>query len=181
MKTEFVSGSVLLGAILVFLGVLLIIGIVFRVSIPIFKILFALLLIYFGVKLLTGASVFKKDKNTLMLEKGVIEYNADFKNYNVIAANGIIDLSGIKLSSDTVNVEVNVVTGFGTVKVDSEMPVKVVVNSVLSAPKLPDGSVIPFGRYVYKSKNFKEDEKHLAIAVNAVFSKFEAVFAPERQ
>lgn len=61
------------------------------------------------------------------------------------------------------------------IKINPQLPTKIVVNSAFSEAKMPDGNIVSFGKYTYKSPNFKEEENHLFIQANVVFAGLEGV------
>mgnify|MGYP003990967287 FL=1 len=59
----FLFSGLFWGVMLVLFGASMILRAVFNLDIPIFRIIFALVIIYFGVKLLLGRQSFKSDEN----------------------------------------------------------------------------------------------------------------------
>lgn len=171
----FFFSGVFWGVLLILLGVSLLLKILFNISIPIFRIAFALLLIYLGIKILLGGHGIEKRKNTVLFNDARIEYSDAFDEYNVVFGKGVIDLSNISLGNRTIEVKVNTVFGEGAIKINPTLPTEILVNSAFAGARMPDGNTISFGNYTYKSKNFKEGENHLKITSNVVFGSLKII------
>ncbi|MCX8000039.1 MAG: hypothetical protein N3A69_13985 [Leptospiraceae bacterium] len=96
-------------------------GSIFGFSVPVFKILFATLLIYFGLKILfSGSGSFWgrrlegkmiKTENKLVLSRGDLEAKKLSESYDVVLGEGFLDLDGIRELDKTRSVKINVVLG----------------------------------------------------------------------
>lgn len=162
------------GVLLILLGISMILKVLFNITIPIFRIAFALLLIYLGVKILLGHSI-ERRKNTVFFNDSKIEYTESSDEYNVLFGKGVIDLSNVSLEKKIVEVKVNTVFAEGTIKINPALPTKILVNSAFAGARMPDGNVISFGNYTYKTKSFKENENYLKIETNVVFGSLKVV------
>lgn len=156
-------------------SVLIILGLSFIIRIPVFRILFAMILIYIGVKVLIGKPLCKIEKNTAVFSESKFCASSSPNGHNIIFGNGTIDLSNIDIKDNSVTAKVNVVFGAGTIKLNPKIPTEISVNSAFARSKMLDGNIIPFGEYNYKSENFKDNENHLNLQVNVVFGNMELV------
>jgi len=173
MKTDFFFGSVFWGSVLIFVGLSIILKMIFNINIPFFRLIFALVLIYFGIHILIGGSIFKKCGNTVMFGEPKTAMSSPDNVYKIVCGKGVIDLTSVDISSKTANAEIDIVFGSGSLKLNPEIPARITINSAFSASKMPDGNEIVLGRYNYRTKTFKEDEKHLEVTANIVFGGFE--------
>jgi predicted membrane protein len=175
MNCFFFSG-IFWGAILILLGISVILRVVLGIHFPIFRLLIAILVIYFGIRLLIGAPLCKVNRGagTVMFKESRIEATTAGK-YDIVFGKGVIDLTDVKLEKETVKKEVNTVFGAAVIKINPEMPVKIVANSAFASTKFQDGNIITFGKYTYATKSFRETEKHLLVETNAVFGSLEIV------
>jgi hypothetical protein len=161
------------GVLLIFIGILLILKVLFNINIPVFRILFALLLIYFGIRILVGGTTCGLSHHEYFNEPHVAVNRGD--DYRVVFGKGVIDLTTVSLSSGTVHKEIHTVFGNSLVKVSRQLPVKIVTEAAFGAVHMPDGNVISVGRYTYTTPAFKEGEKHLLVAANVVFGELTIV------
>ena len=166
---NFLISGVFWGAMLVLLGTSMIIKTVFKIDIPIFRLIFALIIIYWGVKLLFGTSLKKSDENNVIFDNARITQVEDGGEYNVIFGKSVIDLSDIELTEKSSEVEINIIFGSGEIYLNPEIPVKILSSAVFAEGKLPKGSVNFFGDHVYKSPTYEEGEKFLKIELNTIF------------
>jgi len=106
---NFLISGVFWGAMLVLLGISMIIKTVFKIDIPILRLIFALIIIYWGVKLLFGTSMKKSDENNVIFDNARITQVEDGGEYNVIFGKSVIDLSDIELADKNSEVEINII------------------------------------------------------------------------
>ncbi len=163
------------GIFLILIGLTIITKVLFNISIPLFRIGFALLLIYFGIKVLTGRPICSKGKNAVWFSDSKIENTGSSDKYDIVFGKGIIDLSGVSLTGGTVKKEINTVFAAGIVKINPQLPTRITLNSAFAGAKMPDGNLTSFGKYTYQSPNYKEGENHLEIAANVVFASLEII------
>jgi predicted membrane protein len=173
MKMNFLFTGVFWGVVLILIGLGVIINVVFGVKIPIFRTIFALFLIYLGIQMLTGTSWHKRSEKVVMFEEKKIETITKSDKYDVIFGKGEIDLTGIKPDSQNIGVEINTVFGGSVVKINPAVPTKMIVSSAFGGAHLPDGNVVAFGQYTYKTESYRENEKHLLIRATVVFGGME--------
>jgi predicted membrane protein len=165
MKMDIFSSGLFWGAILILIGISIILKVIFHINIPVIRILFALLLIYWGIKLITGISFKKQDENTVVFGKGNMHSKSGHKEYNVIFSNASVDLTDDSL----VKREVNVVFGKADILIDETKPLRIKSSSAFGAINFPDETMISFGERVYKTKAYTENEKYAELEVNVVF------------
>ncbi len=166
---SFVFSSIFWGLLIILFGISIIIKAVFKIDIPIFRMVFALLLIYWGVKLMFGNVFSKKTEGTVVFSEAKFDASSSNNEYNVIFGRSDIDLRNIDLSQGNVRAEVNIIFGSGSVYLSPEVPAIIKVETVFGDSRLPDKAVSSFGNTVYRTPVFKEDEPHLQIEMDIVF------------
>jgi len=174
----FVTSGIFWGSLLVLWGISMILNAVFHINIPVFRIAFALIVIWFGVRLLMGGKCCRTDHSAVF--SGVdIKADKPQKEYNAIFGNIAVDFSGIKLESDITKAEVNAVFGSAQVKVGSRFPVRVKANSAFGNVRLPNGNAVAFGDGKWENRPAKAGEKVMDLEVNAVFGQVEVTGSAE--
>ena len=165
-------GGLFWGAVLVILGIVLLLNVALHISIPIFQVLFALLFVYLGLRILFGhhhhhdhesghRSDWFSDRRIDSIQPG--------DRHDIVFGRGDIDLTHVALQDKTVDVEVNTVFGGCTVAIDAQMPVKVRASSAFGAVHLPDGNATAFGEYTWRSPALDESKPYLMLHVSSAF------------
>jgi predicted membrane protein len=166
------GAGVFWGALLILIGLALIIRFVFNVDFPIVKVLFAMFFIYIGLRILFGSFGFFKFEtgpdDVFFGEREFYEPKHN-KEYNVVFGEGNFDFRDIDLSNGNVNVKIGTVFGAAKIKIDRDMPVKIVADAVFAGAELPDGNTAVFGSSSYQSESFNPDTNHLKIKLDVVF------------
>jgi hypothetical protein len=173
MRMGFLLSGYFWGGALILLGGSIILNVLFNIHIPIFRICFALALIYFGIKILLGGSscAGRPVHNTPV--------NSESRNHTVFGVRNI-DLTGVSLASGSINKRVDTAFGSTTLVIDPEMPVMIMVNSAFGSARMPDDNIISFGKYVYRSKNFNGTSNSLIIDAKVAFGELNVIFAEKK-
>jgi predicted membrane protein len=171
----FIFSGVFWGCILILLGLSVIIRIVFNVHIPLFRIVFALVLIYFGIRVLAGGAWCRSGchSNTAIFSDMKAELNKDSNEYNIIFGKGVVDLTDSSLALQRKKIKVTTVFGSGEIRINSDVPAIIRVTSAFSGAKMPDGNIVSFGEYTYKTKKFSEKTDFIRIDATVVFGGLE--------
>ena len=169
------SSGIFWGVLIIIVGLVVIINVIFGSRIPIFPLIIGLLLIYFGIRVLTGISCRRTSKTSVFEEKS-IEAKTSGK-YDVLFGKSVIDLSGVELKEGVTKVEVNTVFGSSIIKVDPNMPIKIRASSAFGSARTPDENMVGFGEHTYKSDSLKtsETQNYLLLVMNVVFGSSEVV------
>jgi hypothetical protein len=167
------------GILIILLGLSLVLGAVFNMHIPLFRIAAGLLVVYLGVRLLLGwpvwhwearlpdeAAVFSSRE--LRIEPG----QAPARSYTTVFGRTRVDLSDVSLSQGDVNVEVNAVFGEAEVVVAAGQPVEVRAEVVFGRAALPSEAQVAVGRTSYRSPAAAGAPAVLRIKAHAVFGSF---------
>jgi hypothetical protein len=176
----FLFNQVFWGALLIIIGVTVIIKVLFNIHIPLVRIIFAFLLIYIGIWFLVGGQwrpEWQPRGNTILFNDLTITVSKpSSEEYNVIFSQGTIDFTGVALNKGVTGVKLNTIFSKGILKINPDIPAKIVTNSVFASAKMPDGNEVHFGSdYTYKTKSFKEDQDYLLIKADVVFGALEVV------
>lgn len=163
------SSGIFWGTLLILAGVSIILKMVFGINIPFLRILFSLMLIYFGIKLLTGISFKSPEKESVVFGSSRMKFNPENPEMNIVFGSGEIDMTNIEVKNTTFNSKINIVFGDGEIIIDRDTPMRVQVTTVFGASDFPDETTIAFGDYVYKTKSFREGEPHLRVKADVVF------------
>ncbi|MCF7792543.1 MAG: hypothetical protein K9N09_01295 [Candidatus Cloacimonetes bacterium] len=166
---HFVFSGVFWGLVLVLLGLSMIIKIVFKIDLPIIRIVFAVILIYWGLKLLFGLSFSIKKDNDVVFNNADIEHVQAGKEYNVIFGKSNIDLRDFDLQNETAKVEINVIFGNGVIYLNPDIPARIKIDAVFAEAKLPKKTVSVFGDFIYDTPGYVEGEPYLLLNVDVVF------------
>jgi predicted membrane protein len=166
---SFVFSSIFWGLLIILFGISIIIKAVFKIDIPIFRMVFALLLIYWGVKLMFGDVFSKKTEGTVVFNEAKFDASSKNNEYNVIFGRSDVDLRNIDLSQGNVRAEINIVFGSGTVYLSPEIPAIIKVETVFGDSSLPGKSTSILGDTIYRTPTFKQDEPHLQLQISVVF------------
>ncbi|MBS3740623.1 MAG: hypothetical protein KGY75_00990 [Candidatus Cloacimonetes bacterium] len=168
--------SYFFGFIIILFGFSIIINAVFNIHIPLFKIIFALFLIYLGAKILFGAFNIKTTDHSAVFGKGRFSPTSPKSNYSIVFGEGEIDLTDIDLAENDLQVDINTVFGECRVKIDKNTPVVIKANTILGAARLPGKNVTALGKSEYKTKNFSPIKNKLIIRVDVIFGEFRTEF-----
>ncbi|MDP8204845.1 MAG: LiaF-related protein [Candidatus Tenebribacter mawsonii] len=165
----FLFSGLFWGVMLVLFGASMILRAVFNLDIPVFRIVFALVIIYFGVKLLVGRQAFKGDGNFSMFRSSDVTMSEKGGEYNVIFGQSNIDLSNIDLSESSKKVNVDVVFGSGNLLIDPQVPMKLNISTIFADCKLPHRNINFFGDSNYKTPAYVEGDNYLLLNIDVVF------------
>ncbi|MFN3411475.1 MAG: LiaF domain-containing protein [Exilispira sp.] len=158
------------GVVLVAAGVLLIINYLFKLNIPVFKILIGLILIYIGIYIILGFRGWQaqsyNDGKTAVFSDINIKPEKIESEYNIIFSKGEIDLTSIKAEDLGKHIEISAVFGSAVVKLPADIPVKIMGSAVFGSITLPNKQSLGFGDINYSSS---ESNNPVYIEANAVF------------
>jgi|WetSurMetagenome_2_1015567.scaffolds.fasta_scaffold00046_49 predicted membrane protein len=173
----FLFSGIFWGSVLILLGISVIIRIVFNVHVPLLRIMFALVLIYLGIRVLVGGAWCRwEGKNgTVMFSDVKTELVGDSSEYNIIFGKGVIGLNDSALAEKGKKIKVNTIFGAGELRVDPSVPAIIKVTAAFGGARMPDGNMISFGEYVYKTKAFSDSAKAIRVDAAVVFGGLEII------
>jgi hypothetical protein len=158
------------GLLLVIVGVWIMIRRYVPVHIPLGRVIVALIFVYVGVwVLVTGPAI--RGRNTIVFSDSRMDYTLDNRgsDYNIVFSRGAVDLSTYVPSGGSVDKEVNVVFGTGTLRINSSVPVRVDMTGVFGTVRSPNGTTTSFRDSVYTTPAYREGADALRIKATAVF------------
>jgi hypothetical protein len=161
---DFIFTGLFWGVILILIGLSVILRTFFHIHIPFFRILVALFFIFLGIKVLTGFNKpIRPDKGTTVFGDTRVP-GPDQKEYSTIFGR-----SEIVLKQDSPVREVNSIFAETVLRVPSGVAAKIVCDAVFSGARFPDGTVISFGSYTWKSEGLDESKPHIVVRASSVF------------
>jgi hypothetical protein len=169
----FLASGVFWGGILILWGISLILSTVFHIHIPFFRIVFALIVIWVGVRLLTGGRSFCRTGRTVVFAETAFPASPIRNSYEVVFGEGSVDLTGAAAEKAKGPVAVNVVFGSAIVKIDPKHSIRITATTAFGHVSLPDGGTAAVGTSSWESKSAKGKEGVLEIKLSAVFGNIE--------
>jgi hypothetical protein len=163
-----------IGVFIILLGLGIIVNVIFHIHLPIFKILFGLVLIFIGLKIIFGSWISfpsgqGKSGNVIFQERTYRGLPRDSKEYNAVFGKAVVDLRGIELKEKVTLVKINAVFGGAEVILGEATPVRIKADAVFGGIQLPDNISGAFGTSTFQSKNFDENKNYLVIEGTSVF------------
>lgn len=180
---DFIFSGTFWGIILILFGV----SMIFGIHIPIFRIIIALAIITFGIKLLTGKTFSWQSipPNAIIFGKGSFDplKTPEQTEYSVIFAEGELNLTRLALASNKKHVlKFNTIFGSGKIIVSKNTAVQIKMSAAFGNAILPGaGRVEFFGTNNWSNPHAKPDHVHnkdqalIEIEANAVFGQIEVV------
>jgi hypothetical protein len=167
------SSSIFWGIILILIGLSLVLKVAFNVDFPFFKILFALFLIYLGIRIFIGKD-FKlfdgaNDAYNVIFSQRTMQNLENGKEYNVIFGNGKYDLRNLQVpEGEEIRVKLNTVFGSSEIFINDSIPVEIKATTVFAGSKMPDGNTSAFGESKYRNHS-PGNFPRVSIESNTVF------------
>lgn len=169
--TGFFTSGLLFGCLLILIGLITLINIIFQVHIPIFRILFALLFMYCGIKILWGANVTRhyyysscSSTQNRCSEKNVLQYNTLFSKQ-------IIDLTNQDILKTNTLIEVDTAFGESIVLIDTIWPLKIDTSVAFGSIELPNNMHANFGKDSYQTSTYENTTDAIHIRAKVAFGK----------
>ena len=187
----FVFSGIFFGLFFVLLGIAICIKIFLKIELPIGRLFGALFFILLGIGILIdGFKLYKHPQGWMPFggpgprpEHGFHpdEFSDDFfrqppgdeKDIDVVFYGRNIDLSKLTNSKREESYRINVIFGKCDVELNRSNAVIIRASSAFAKADFPDDTMITFGNYLYKSKNFDSatNTMRLRIEANVVFGK----------
>ncbi len=166
---SFVSSGLFWGVIIILIGLSIILKEVFHIHFPFLRVLFGVLLIYWGIKVIAGNSWKSNKVNTTVFSTGGKHFSRQEKEYNVVFGKGSIDLFKADAPAENTKLEMNVVFGSAELILNDSIPAMVQMNSVFGNVRSADRQTGGFGSGVFSTSAYSQDKPHYLIEANAVF------------
>ena len=167
-------------------GIILLVQHVFKIDLPIIKILFGLFLIYMGVKVL--ASSFNVKVRGFTVDKISTDSKAVFSNSNFkvkgnagytnesftsVFGSSVLDMTG--LTEEDLKKDYKIENAFGktTVTTDADTPIIAWVESGFASVEIRDQKISSFGEAEIKTSNYDATKPALKLKIEAAFGSVE--------
>ncbi len=167
-------GGVFWGVVLIVVGLLIVLRYTIGIELPVFRILFGLLVIYAGLRILLGPympfhrGVARPGHSVFMSQN--YSMNDSVTEHNTIFGESVIRIPG---DVDRLKKrEINTIFGSTRLEIPSNMPVEIRCDAAFAGAYFPDETMISFGQYVYRQGG-KGDL--LLIKTAAIFGRLEVV------
>jgi len=165
----FVFSGVFWGIVVVVLGILLILK-ALGLAIPVWKVFWGLLFIYMGISIIFWSFGGCNRQGRMICNDYKIEADGKQDKYSIMFGSGNIDLTKIDVKEKTVKIQVSAIFAEGFIKLNPDMPAKVLVTSAFGGAVTPDKTDVAFGSYIYKNSKYKEGANYLDVEVHVVFA-----------
>lgn len=176
MKMGFINSGAFWGIIIILIGVSMVLRYVFNIHFPIFRIVIACLLIFWGLRMLMGSIGSNRYyyENSTVFSNSRHSYNRSNNSYNVVFGRGELDLRNVKVEKNQ-RIQVNSVFGSYIIKIDDSIPIKIISNVAFGNIRTPDDTDNAFGKYTYRSSGLNEDAPFILIDANVVFGDLKVI------
>ncbi len=159
------------GAILIIGGVLFIIKHFINIDIPVIRILFGVLLVYWGMSIIfshssTKAKIVVKSNN----ESKIVKIEKNKKEYNVVFGSSTIDFSDIDKINNGDVFEINCVFSNTIINIPEEIDYSVEINTAFGEVNMQGENIGMFSNQIIEKDTGK---KKIHIILNTVFGKTE--------
>lgn len=173
MTTNVFSSGAFWGVVIVLIGVGLILREVFHINFPFLRLLFGLLLIYWGVKIIYDGFGKPTRRDHEMFSNDSHAYDGSRRDYNIVFGNSTIDFFKMEEPVADSRCEVSAVFGNAIVLINENLPVKVKMDAAFGQVIAPGKSVSGFGENEYTTSSYDPSKPALVIEADAVFGKVE--------
>ncbi len=168
------SASLFWGLILILIGISIIIKIVFNIEFSIFRVVIALIFIYFGIRIFIGHDFSfyhdNNDEHLIMFSKKIVDHIDNEKEYNVIFGDGVFDLRKFSVpDSEVVHIKLNTIFAGTEIIMTPEIPVEISTHTVFGGTKMPNSNASAFGEATYKNATAKNTKARIFIETNTIF------------
>ncbi|MBN8538809.1 MAG: hypothetical protein J0L82_00365 [Deltaproteobacteria bacterium] len=173
------------GITLATVGVLILVQSIFKIDLPIFRILIGVGIVYLGVKMVFGS--FGLEIRGAKLEKvatatSVIFTEADLRSksddkvnrdYQTVFGNSKLDLSVLTNEDLGEKFEVSAVFGKTEVLTPKDLPLVVHTNTAFGSVNVRGDKTTSIGNGIYRTPGFDSSKPHVKIEANSVFGEVE--------
>jgi hypothetical protein len=168
---NFLSSAVFWGAVIILFGMSIILREVFHIHFPVFRVVIGILLIYWGIKMVSGGFGRSWSSNSTVFDHSTIFSNGSQKEYNVVFGHSTIDL--FKIENKSGKYEVNSVFSHTNLILNDSIPTLVKMNAAFASVQAPGKVANGFGETSYTTSTYKENDPYVLIEANAVFGKID--------
>jgi hypothetical protein len=175
MKMCFLFSGLFWGSVLILLGISVIIRVVFHIHIPVFRLVFALVLIYLGVRMLFGGFGCRMREHGTWFGHSRVAASGLTEEHSVIFGTADIDATGPVTNAKGRDLKINAVMGSCTLRISKNTPTSINISSAFSSVHTPDGSRAAFGESLYRNKAVGSADSVRNIDLRVVFGAVDVV------
>jgi predicted membrane protein len=169
-KMGFLTSGVFWGAIIILFGLSILLKEILHVHIPLTRIIFGIILLYIGIKVIAGGFG-RSSHGQTVFGSSTSEYKSGQKEYNIIFGSGVVDLSKMNTLIQNEKIEVNTIFGSGVIRVNDKLPLEIRGTAAFGNVVMQNKDASGFGEVYYTSPAYQQGQPHLTIHANAVFGK----------
>lgn len=163
-------------------GVILLVQTVFKIDLPVMRILFGVFLIYMGLKVIFGSfgqrmSYFKvhtvsSDTESIFTQNNMKAKGSDGqinKKFSTVFGSSKLDLRG--LSAEELSHEIKIDSAFGRTQVltDSNTPIKAEIDTGFAGVTIRGQKISSFGETFFQTSDYSVDKPALKLNIDAAF------------
>lgn len=169
----FLFSAAFWGVIIILFGLAVILKAVFHVDLPIFRILFGVLLIYVGARIIVGGRWFSgpvATGNANVFGSGEMKWDAQSREYSCIFANSTVNLKDLPADGVASPIRTSTVFGKSMVLLPKNLDATIQIHTAFGSTVLPDGTQAPnFGDTLLRTKPGSTGTPKVRLEVNTVF------------
>ena len=169
-----IFGGFFIGIVLLVIGVVLLLNSIFNLNVHTFKLIVGIVIVFFGIFILFNGFGMH-DTSNIVFKEGTIRVEEVGREYNIIFASGVIDLSKIDLENEVKRVKINTIFAEGSVILNSKTPALIRASSAFAELELGNSSLRAFGTKKYRIGDIDTDRGYLDIEANAIFGQLKIV------
>jgi len=164
--------GIFLGILLILAGSAIILRILFNIDIPVFKLLVAFILIYIGIRMLSGDFSIKNihtGQNAVIFGETKFHGIPENHEYTILFAQARIDLSDVEASDELKSLKINTIFGESELIIRKDQSILIKADAAFASARLPGNNETSFGKVQYQSRS---EKIMLEVESNVVFGEF---------
>ncbi len=170
------SSSIFWGAVIILIGLSIILKEVFHITFPFARVVIGLVIIYFGIKVITGGGI-NRNARSAVFSKNNMKYDYNHNDYKILFGSGIIDFTNVNSVIKNEKREVKVVFGEAELRINENLPILVEMKTVFGSSEINGKSYNNFGNNNWASPSFDASQPHIKIESDVVFGRLNVVTA----
>jgi len=174
-------GELFWASLLIIFGFSMLLGALFGINIPVFRIFSGIFLVYLGIQLIANWPAHKErvaqpiyfGRRSIIIEPAMFQTERP-PRYAVLFGTAYLDFSKIEeVNPEICPVEMEVNTIFGSTKIilNKNIPTRVISSASFGTTTFPDDTEINFGNYTYRIKD--GENAQLILRTSTAFGKLE--------
>jgi hypothetical protein len=164
--------GIFFGILLILAGAAIILRILFNIDIPVFKLLVAFVLIYIGIRMLSGDFSMKNihtGKNAVIFGETTFKGIPEDREYTIVFGQARIDISETEASDKLKSLKINTVFGGSELIISQKQSILIRADAAFASARLPGNKETSFGKVEYRTHSEKIT---LEVESNVVFGEF---------